>query len=59
MLEYFEHLINAAYRIYQDLLIKENGDIYPLRSAIIKFGGFHLSYNWYGRICLAKRRLAT
>ena len=45
MLEYFEHLINAAYRIYQDTLIKEHGDIYPLRSAIIKFGGFHLSYN--------------
>jgi hypothetical protein len=45
MLEYLEHLINAAYRIYQDILIKEHGDIYPLRSAIIKFGGFYLSYN--------------
>jgi hypothetical protein len=45
MLEYFEHLINAAYRFYQDTLIKEHGDIYPLRSVIIKFGGFHLSYN--------------
>ncbi|CAG8546987.1 39214_t:CDS:10 [Gigaspora margarita] len=28
----------------EDILIKEHGDIYPLRSAIIKFGGFHLSY---------------
>ena len=57
MLEYFEHLINAAYRIYQDILIKEHGDIYPLRSAIIKFGGFHLSYNWYGRTLLGKEEV--
>ena len=45
MEEYFEHLINAAYRIYQEKLIKENGDIYPLRSTVIKFDGFRLSYN--------------
>jgi hypothetical protein len=42
---YFEHLINGTYRAYQDILIKKHGDIYPLRSAIIKFGGFHLSYD--------------
>lgn len=59
MLEYFEHLINAAYRIYQDILVKEHGDIYPLRSAIIKFGGFHLSYNWYGRTLLGKEEVGN
>ena len=46
---YFEHLINATYRAYQDILIKKHGDIYPLRSAIIKFGGFQFSHNWYGK----------
>jgi hypothetical protein len=45
MEEYFEHLINATYRAYQEVLHQEHGDIYPLRSAIIKFGGFQLSYN--------------
>jgi hypothetical protein len=59
MLEYFEHLINASYRIYQDILVKEHGDIYPLRSAIIKFGGFHLSYNWYGRTLLGKEEVGN
>ena len=24
---YFEHLINATYRAYQDILIKKHGDI--------------------------------
>jgi len=51
---YFEHLINATYRTYQDFLIKKYGDIYPLRSAVIKFGDFHLSYDWYGRTRLGK-----
>lgn len=54
---YFEHLINATYRAYQDILIKKHGDIYPLRSAIIKFGGFHLSYDWYGRTRLGKEEV--
>ena len=56
---YFEHLINAAYRTYQEILIKKSGDIYPLRSAIIKFGGFHLSYNWYGRTNLGKEKVGN
>ena len=56
---YFEHLINAAYRAYQDILIKKHGDIYPLRSAIIKFGGFHLSYDWYGRTRLGKEEIGN
>ncbi|CAJ0836392.1 2087_t:CDS:2 [Entrophospora sp. SA101] len=30
---------------YQNTLIKKHGDIYPLRSAVVKFGGFQLSYN--------------
>jgi len=59
MLEYFEHLINASYRICQEVLVKEYGDIYPLRSAIIKFGGFHLSYNWYGRTLLGKEEVGN
>lgn len=57
MEEYFEHLINAAYRIYQEKLIKENGDVYPLRSTIIKFDGFRLSYNWYGRTLLGREKV--
>lgn len=56
---YFEHLINAAYRAYQDILIKKYGDIYPLRSAIIKFDGFQLSYNWYGRTRLGKEKVGN
>ena len=56
---YFEHLINATYRAYQDILIKKYGDIYPLRSAIIKFGGFHLSYDWYGRTRLGKEEIGN
>src|SRR5271170_5760560 len=54
---YFEHLINATYRAYQDILIQKHGDIYPLRSAVVKFGGFHLSYNWYGRTLLGKEEI--
>ncbi len=56
---YFEHLINGTYRAYQDILIKKHGDIYPLRSAIIKFGGFHLSYDWYGRTRLGKEEVGN
>jgi len=56
---YFEHLINVTYRAYQDILIKKYGDIYPLRSAIIKFGGFHLSYDWYGRTRLGKEEVGN
>jgi len=56
---YFEHLINATYRAYQDILIKKYGDIYPLRSAIIKFGGFHLSYDWCGRTRLGKEEVGN
>ena len=51
---YFEHLINAVYQAYQDILIKKHGDIYPLRSAVIKFGGFQLSYNWHGKTRMGK-----
>src|SRR6185295_1434743 len=51
---YFEHLINAVYQAYQDKLIKKHGDVYPLRSAVIKFGGFQLSYDWRGRTRLGK-----
>jgi hypothetical protein len=42
---YFEHLINTVYHAYQDALIKKYSSIYPLRSAVVKFGGFQLSYN--------------
>ena len=56
---YFEHLINATYRSYQETLIKKYGDIYPLRSAIIKFGGFQLSYDWYGRTRLGKEKIGN
>ena len=51
---YFEHLINTVYHAYQDILIKKHGSIYPSRSAIIKFGGFQLSYNWKGRTRLGR-----
>ena len=54
---YFEHLINSVYHAYQDILIKKHGSIYPLRSAIIKFGGFQLSYNWKGRTRLGKEAI--
>ena len=53
---YFEHLINLIYHTYQDSLIKKHGNIYPLRSAVIKFGGFQLSYNWKGRTRLGKEQ---
>ena len=59
MEEYFEHLINATYRAYQEILRQEHGDIYPLRSTIIKFGGFQLSYNWYGRTLLGLERVGN
>lgn len=56
---YFEHLINAVYQAYQDILIKKHGDIYPLRSATIRFGGFQLSYNWKGRTRLGKEAIGN
>jgi hypothetical protein len=56
---YFEHLINSVYHAYQDTLIKKHGSIYPLRSAIIKFGGFQLSYNWKGRTRLGKEAIGN
>ena len=59
MEEYFEHLINVAYRSYQEILIREHGNVYPLRSAIVKFGGFQLSYNWYGRTLLGIERFGN
>jgi len=54
MKTYFEHLINAVYQAYQDILVKKHGNVYPLRSAVIKFGGFRLSYNWHGKTRLGK-----
>ena len=56
---YFEHLINVVYHAYQDILIKKHGNIYPLRSATIKFGGFQLSYNWKGRTRLGKEAIGN
>ena len=56
---YFEHLINTVYHTYQNALIKKHGDIYPLRSAVVKFGGFQLSYNWKGRIRLGKETVGN
>ncbi|KLL02741.1 MAG: hypothetical protein MRECE_48c004 [Mycoplasmataceae bacterium CE_OT135] len=56
---YFEHLINAVYQAYQGILIKKHGNIYPLRSAVVKFGGFQLSYNWQGRTRLGKEKIGN
>lgn len=56
---YFEHLINAVYQAYQEILIKKHGNIYPLRSAVIKFGGFQLSYNWRGKTRLGKEQVGN
>ena len=56
---FFEHLINAVYHAYQDILIKKHGNIYPLRSATVKFGGFQLSYNWHGRTRLGKETVGN
>ena len=56
---FFEHLINATYQAYQQILIKKYGDIYPLRSAVIKFAGFQLSYNWHGRTRLDKEEVGN
>lgn len=56
---YFEHLINSVYHAYQDTLIKKYGEIYPLRSAVVKFGGFQLSYNWKGRTRLGKETIGN
>ena len=56
---YFEHLINLAYHAYQNILIQKHGSIYPLRSATVKFGGFQLSYNWYGRTRLGKEQVGN
>jgi len=56
---YFEHLINVVYHAYQNILIQKHGNIYPLRSATIKFGGFQLSYNWHGRTRLGKEKVGN
>ena len=56
---YFEHLINTVYHTYQDALIKKYSSIYPLRSAVVKFGGFQLSYNWKGRTRLGKETVGN
>lgn len=56
---YFEHLINSVYHAYQNTLIKKYGEIYPLRSAVIRFGGFQLSYNWKGRTRLGKETIGN
>jgi len=56
---YFEHLINLVYHTYQNILIQKHGNIYPLRSATVKFGGFQLSYNWYGRTRLGKEQVGN
>lgn len=56
---YFEHLINLVYHTYQGTLIRKHGDIYPLRSAVVKFGGFQLSYNWKGRTRLGKETIGN
>jgi len=56
---YFEHLINTVYHTYQDALIKKYSSIYPSRSAVVKFGGFQLSYNWKGRTRLGKETVGN
>jgi len=56
---YFEHLINTVYHTYQDALIKKHSSVYPLRSAVVKFGGFQLSYNWKGRTRLGKETVGS
>jgi len=56
---YFEHLINLVYHTYQNILTQKHGNIYPLRSATVKFGGFQLSYNWYGRTRLGKEQVGN
>lgn len=55
----FEYLINSVYHAYQETLTKKHGKIYPLRSAVIKFGGFQLSYNWKGRTRLGKEAVVN
>ena len=53
MKELIAHLINQAYRVYQGKLIPEIS--HPANiSYYVEFGGFQLSYNWYGRTRIAK-----
>ena len=53
MQELFTHLINQAYRVYQGKLIPEISKPANI-SYYLEFGGFQLSYNWYGRSRLSK-----
>ena len=53
MKELLTHLINQAYRVYQGKLIPEISQPANI-SYYLEFGGFQLSYNWYGRTRIAK-----
>src|SRR5436305_1392811 len=53
MEELLAHLINQAYRVYQGKLIPEINQPVNI-SYYIDFGGFKLSYNWYGRTRITK-----
>ena len=53
MQEIIAHLINHAYQVYQGKLIPEISKPANI-SYYLEFGGFQLSYNWYGRTRIAK-----
>src|SRR3954471_5372357 len=53
MKELITHLLNQTYQVYQGKLIPEISQPANI-SYFLEFGGFQLSYNWYGRSRLSK-----
>ena len=55
---FLEQFINGIYQEAQQVLSYFFG-YPPHRCTIIKFGGFHLSYDWYGRTRLGKEEIGN
>lgn len=59
MQRYFEHLLNLVYREYCPKITNIYGKALPFASSYIKFGGFNISLDWYGKTSLAYERLGN
>ncbi|KLL03938.1 MAG: hypothetical protein MRECE_5c030 [Mycoplasmataceae bacterium CE_OT135] len=57
MQRYFEHLLNLVYREYYPKLANIYEKALPFASSYIKFGGFTISLDWYGKTNLSYERL--
>src|SRR5437762_13155423 len=58
MKELITHLLNLAYRVYQGKLIPEISKPNNI-SYYLEFGGFQLSYNWYGRTRISRELIGN